>query len=104
MIRTLERVRTSDPDLRAVQDNVAAVVRDIGGRALLDGLLLDGVEVTTGAPVTVNHGLGRDLIGWVVVRKSATADVWDSQSTNRMPARSLVLNSSANVTLSIWVF
>jgi hypothetical protein len=74
---------------------------------VLSNLLVQGRiinESLAAGDNTINHGLGRKLIGWIVVGKSATADIYDKQSTNPSPQLSLVLSTPAPVTVSLWVF
>lgn len=54
---------------------------------------------------TINHLLGRPLQGWFVVRmQTAGVALYDKQSTNQMPDKTLVLNSSGVATISLMVF
>lgn len=104
MISPFERIKTQDQDLRFLQDNVAAVFKDIAGRTLLDGRLIEAIAITAGTAKTVSHNLGRKLVGWSVVRKDAGAEVWESITNDTIPTRTIVLNASADVTISLWVF
>jgi hypothetical protein len=70
---------------------------------LLQGQLLSKVPLTTGANV-VNHGLGRQLQGYIIVLNSASVTFYDEQSTNASTNLTLVLVASAPTTVSIWVF
>jgi hypothetical protein len=66
--------------------------------------LLEDVVVTTGSVQAIPHQLGRVLIGWMVVRQRASAIIWDTQDDNTNPSATLFLNSSATVTVDLWVF
>lgn len=66
--------------------------------------LLKGVDLVTGQANSVNHLLGKVLTGWLVIRQRSQADVWDSQDTNRIPDKTLILRCSANVTVDLLVF
>ena len=99
-----KKIRTSNPELMRVQDEVEQILNPLAKLEILDGHLLRDISITAGTPLVVNHGLARPVIGWVVVRKNANADIWDSQDTNRIVGRTLVLNSDANVQLSLYVF
>lgn len=65
----------------------------IGGR-LLKYSLLTGVNV-------INHGLGSDQTGWVIVDKDASVDPFRSQPLNNL---TLTLTASAPVNVTLWVF
>lgn len=66
-------------------------------------LILKNIPLKTGSNV-VNTLLGRTLQGWSVVRQRASASIWDSQDTNQTPQLTLVLNTSADVTIDLEVF
>lgn len=101
---TFEKTRTKNPDVRILQDSVASSFKQVASKEILEGKLVDSVEIPTGGVVQVPHGLSRAPRGWIVTRKSANADIWDSQTENTTPSRTLALNSSATVTISLWVF
>ena len=109
MIAPLELLRTQNSELRQVQDSVASVLRDVTSRSILDGRLLEDIVLEEGVVATIPHKLGRKLLGWILVRKDANEDVWDSQASNPTPTRTLVLNNTltapgATMTISLWVF
>ncbi len=59
----------------------------------------------------VPHGLGRPYRGWIVVRKSAAADVYEAYKPGAHelrgdldPSKVVVLLASLPVTVSLWVF
>lgn len=68
----------------------------------LGGLLLTGIVLSSGSATTVNHGLGHTLQGWWLTDNIADAVVWRSPSA--MPDKFLILNASANTTVSLWVY
>ncbi len=86
------------------QDDAAQAHRALASKPILDGVLLEDVVVTTAVTNHVPHQLGRPLIGWIVVRQRSTGMVWDTQDVNDNPAATLFLNSSATVTVDLWVF
>lgn len=61
--------------------------------------------------LAIPHGLGRPYRGWIVVRKSAAADVYEAYKPNAPelrgdldPSRVVVLLASQPVTVTLWVF
>jgi hypothetical protein len=102
MIPQLKKIKTDDIDLRFLQDAVNETLNMIVRREILDGKLIKNIALTTGTPKTVDHGLGRVVQGWIAVRKSANANIWDTKT--QLEERFLVLNSSANVNIDLWVF
>jgi len=103
-ITPFRRVRSADNVIRQLQDATDTVFKDISDRQIVDGNILEGIEITGGTPKVIDHKLGRELIGWQVVRKNVTTDIWDSQDTNATPILNLILNATNTVTISLWVF
>lgn len=103
-LKPVKQIVTEDRLLNQVQSNVTQAFKQITNIPLLDGKLISDVSITSGTAKTVNHGLGRTLQGWFITKKNANADVWDSQSSNSFTDKTLVLNASSNVTVSLWVF
>lgn len=65
--------------------------------------VLKDIALITGSTV-VNHKLGRKLQGWRIVRIRAAATIYDTQDTNQTPQLTLVLVSSAPVTVDLEVY
>lgn len=94
------RIKTTNRDLEAVQDNVAHVVEQLQTVPFLDGVWLVGVPVST-IQTVIAHTLNRQPRGWVVTDTNSTNGVgrvtWDN--------RTITLQSvGGTVTLSIWIF
>ena len=70
---------------------------------ICNGLLLVS-QVLTSGDNTINHKLGRKLIGWIIVGQNASATFYDKQAANQRKDKTLVLNASGAVTVNIWVF
>lgn len=97
----------------ALDKELANLVRDL--RPTLDSRLPKGHLVETvdanGNPTLwislsgaigkiIPHKLGRLPLGWLVVRKSAPADIYDTA----LDASSLTLFATANTKIQLWVF
>lgn len=63
----------------------------------LSATLINGITV-------INHGLSRKLQGWFIVGIDGAATIYDSQASNQHQDLTLVLNSNAAVTISLWVY
>ncbi len=96
-------INTSTPDLSTVQQNLVRTLNPIFNTPTLGGNLLTNISLVSGVN-NINHGLGRTLNGWQIVRQRANANIWDSQDNNKTPTLTLTLNSSAAVTCDIYVF
>ena len=103
MIAQLIKLRTKSPETDNLQDNVFEWTQSVINHPLLKGRLIEGIEVTT-ATKTVEHKLGRSIVGWFIVNKNANADVWDAGTTDTDSTKFLVLDSTATVTIDLWVF
>lgn len=102
----LEQVKKQHSENRVLnefQDSVKTFTDQIGGIAFLDGRLLDAEDLVSGDN-TIEHGLGRKLNGWLIMRQNAAATFYDKQDTNTLDDRTLILNASAAVTVALWVF
>src|ERR1700722_20210822 len=81
----------------------ASQINPILNNPLVQGQIVNGVKLINGQTV-VNHGLGRKLLGWFIVGIDAPATVYDSQSANKHPELTLILNSNAVATANLWCF
>lgn len=54
----------------------------------------------TTATATINHGLGVNPLGWLILDQDADARVWKVSSDEK----SIILDSSATVNIKIWIF
>lgn len=70
---------------------------------VLNNIILKDQVLKTGVNV-INHKLGRVLQGWRTTRVRAAATFYDQQDTNSTPQLTLVLVSTAPVTIDIEVF
>lgn len=102
-VSTLPQFQTDDKDVGLLQNTWAALLNVMLGNPSLQCNILSKVVLTTGDN-KINHLLGRKLIGWRIVRQRASATIYDKQDSNQSPNLTLVLNSSANVTVDLEVF
>ena len=85
--------QTLDPTLRAIL-----------AKTILDGQILSDIALVTGSSNSVSHLLGRDCQGYIVTKRSVDCRIWDDEATNTEKAIFLKLRTSANATVSLWVF
>jgi hypothetical protein len=102
MIPKFQKITTSDRVTNQIQDNITKVVNPLTNIPLNSGSLLQSVSLVSGVN-SVNHKLGRALVGWFIVRQRAAASVYDTQDTNLTPTLTLILVSSANVVVDLFV-
>ena len=103
MIPKYQKITTPDRITNQIQDNIGKVVNPLTTIPLNSGSLLPSVSLVSGAN-SVNHKLGRALVGWFIVRQRSAASVYDTQDTNTTPTLTLNLVSSANVVVDLFVF
>lgn len=103
-LKAFRAVRTRNDDVQELQSALQPFVQDVRSRQVVDGRIVSGIVLVTGQPNIVVHKLDREPVGYMVIRASAAANVYDAQASNITPAQTLDLRTSANVTVSIWVF
>ena len=94
---------TKDEDLNKVQDNLVRTLNPVFNTQTLGGNLLQSVPLVVGSN-SIDHKLGRNLIGWMLTRQRSSASIYDIQDSNTLPASTLILVSDAVVTIDLYVF
>lgn len=94
---------TKDQDLNSVQDNLINVLNPVFNTPILNGTLLQNVILTTGFN-TIEHKLGRKLVGWTITRQKSFASIYDDQDNNPLPTRTLTLVTGNDVIVDIYCF
>jgi len=100
-MKDFKQFNIKDFSTNQLQRNTAEFTQQLTNNPLLDGVLLEGLSVSTSA-TDFAHGLGRAPRGYFVVKASAAAAVFDTTSVT--PTTTLKLTSSATATISLWVF
>jgi hypothetical protein len=78
----------------------AAAINPVLANPINQGLLIQSISLISGN-TTIAHGLLRMQQGWIIVDQNGAAEIYRSKSFNPL---TLTLNSSAAVTVSLWVF
>lgn len=99
----LPSFNTKDVTLSLMQSAWAKTLDPIIELPINHSVLLKNVQLVSGAN-KINHRLDRKLQGWIIVRKRASSDIYDTQDSNQQPTLTLALQSSANVVVDIMVF
>lgn len=99
-----KKIGVNDRDLQKVQQNVENAVAPIIRKPIIDGVLLKKVCLLPGVSNEVKHRLGREPLGYIIVRKRADARIWDIQDFNNNPSKTFSLACSHEVTVDIWIF
>lgn len=91
-------------ELVQMQTKWAGLLNPLLAQPSAQQLILTNVKLAVGQNV-VAHTLGRKLRGWIPVRVRGTAaQLYDLQDANQHPELTLILNSSAAVTVDLVVF
>jgi hypothetical protein len=99
----LPQFQSDDRTFQMMQNQWAAQINPILANPSNNSLILKDISLVTGSN-TINHKLGRKLQGWKIVRQRAAASLYDTQDSNQLADRTLVLVSSANVVVDLEVF
>lgn len=86
--------------LSAMQTKWAAILEPVLQLALLKGVSVEGVKLSTGNN-SINHKLGRAPQGWFITDINAAASIYRSEPFNSL---SLTLNSDAACTVNLYVY
>lgn len=100
---SLPSFNTTDRILQMLQSSWTSILNPFLARPQLNSSILNNIVLVSGTNV-INTLLSRKLQGWSIVRQNASASIYDAQSNNPNPTQTLVLISSAPVTVDILVF
>ncbi len=100
-MKFFKKLQFEDSAVARFQDNVEDAVDQITRKPIIDGVLVENISLAAGVDNAVSHKLGRKPVMWIEARKFGNATIWEIENT--ATATLLVLRSSANVTLSLWV-
>lgn len=95
-----EKVASNDAGLRRVQDNIEAAFASLP--AIINGVLLEDVDVSMTSGTQIAHGLGRAHRGWIVVKRTEATVVYEQ--TGVLPDRYLYLIAGSDCRVNLWVF
>jgi hypothetical protein len=98
------RIRSTSSDVVQLQDSVANALNPIIKKEIIDGQLLENLALATSQDNLIQHKLGRNLRGYIIVRKNALADVYEQPVPNNLTELQLNLHTTQTVTISLWVF
>jgi hypothetical protein len=95
--------KTEDQELSLMQTKWASQIDPLLTQPQASGVRLLSVTLVVGDNV-INHRLGRKLQGWQLTRQRAAASIYDKQDNNNTPSLTLILNSTATVTVDLFVW
>jgi hypothetical protein len=86
-------------EMRRLQTDIENAIAETIKSPLLNGRQLDNISLTSGDN-KIEHKLARKIRGYIVSKKSNAATIYNSSDDEKF----LTLNTSANVTVSLWVY
>ena len=100
-------VKQIDPENQSItqtQSNVNTAVRQIANSPIIDGVLIKNIDVGT-TDTVINHKLGREPLGWIIVRKNEAWEIYESTTVNNNRDKFLLLRgSTATTDTNFWIF
>lgn len=103
MIKAFKKLNQSDNVLNRIQDNVDFTFGEITKCPLLDGILLQNINLVAGTN-KLEHTLAREPQGYIVVMKNNDAVIYDSQTQNTLSKRYLNLITDKDVVINLYIF
>lgn len=101
----MKKINFTNPDISKFQDEVGNEFDGLPTKYPLISGQNNLVEVAIGTGDTiVNHGLKRPVQGFLVVRKQAQTDVWESTTSNAQPQNQIILKASVAATVTLYFF
>ena len=86
----------------SVQNGVDSVANTLRNCPLADGSLV-GIDLSN-VDRLVPHGLDRIPLGYIVVRRSAAFNVFDSPAPAKSPEKYINLRAEGSMHVSLWIF
>lgn len=102
-VKSIPIIQTDDRLINQLQQGIKQAVGPVLRNPLVNGNIVSGQALQIGQNV-VNHGLGRQLQGWIPIGQNAKASFYDNQANNPQPAQTLLIVSDAAVTASFYCF
>ena len=86
------------------QDHIESVINPILTSAIINGVILEDIDLVSTGFTSVEHKLGRKPRGYLVIRKSAAETVYEDVGDYDNRKLFIKLRASGSVTVNLWVF
>ncbi len=103
-LKEFKKLNIKDFETSRLQENVSDMFNQLVNNPRLSGILIENVDLVFGQVTTVDHGLGRKIVGFEIVYKNNSVEVWAEDSKQILPLRTLVLDTNADATVNLWVY
>ncbi len=99
------KINTSSYELGQVQNNVADALQSLSAAPYANGSLVK-CTLTAQNDTRVNHGLGREVQGWLVLSVNKPCEIWLSNNANSTPTTSILManNAPSDAAVTFWFF
>jgi hypothetical protein len=97
--RAVAKFHGESADIQRLQKNLETAVAQAIKSPLLDGRIIPNVTLASGDN-KIEHKLARTLRGYLVIDRTNGATIYRTSIDDKY----LTLNSSAQITVSLWVF
>jgi len=96
-------VQSKDDSVNRIQKNIKAALNPVLDLPFSAGVHKTRVALTT-SDTLVDHGLGRNMVGYFVTKQDADTSVFVSSTTNDFPDRQVILKAGATTTVDLFFF
>lgn len=97
----LTKFQTNMQTLMLLQTDWIKKLNPVLALPIVQGTQLTGISLVANTPKVINTLLGKKQQGYIVTDQNANASIWRTQPFNDI---TLTLESSANVTIDLWVY
>ena len=96
-------------ELNIVQDSIEQVLTPLTNAQIIDGNYLKEIDLTASVDNLIEHKLEREPLGWLVVRKFAAVDIYESitDTNGNSYDRKKFINFQVGTTMTdvyFWIF
>lgn len=103
-MRVFRKIFTDDPLQQRLQDSIAQSFAQFEKLPQLDSVIVKDITLSSTIDNLVEHKLGREIVGWQIIRQNANAVVYESSTINTTPSSFVILRASAACTVTILFF
>ena len=96
-------IHTPEETVNRVQSNIHTAIRPLLRLPFADGVHKKDVSITT-SDTLVNHGLGRNMEGYIITKQNADTSIYVSNTSNGLTQYQPSLKAGASVTADIFFF
>ena len=86
------------------QDHVESVITPVLNSVIIDGVILEDIDLVSGSFTSIEHKLGRKPRGYLIIRRSTAQTVYEDAGDYDNRKLFLKLRASGSVTVNLWVF